>query len=1146
MPSWKKVITSGSDAILNSVIATGSLNTINRELIYNGQTVLDWDLHQLAANGVPSVEWDARQLFSSDASVAADWANRLLTYDNGNTAVYWNTGELVTNNDEVTLNWLNRYLRDDAGIEAVNWEHKSLNAFNGATSKTSINWASRSLYNENDKAVLYWSGSDQLILSASNLYAKGLITGSTSNVLTYNPTTGQVYYTASAALGGGGGPESDPIFTAWSGSAASRFAGTSSFALTASLAPNYVLNTATSSFVLNSQTSSMTVLSSSFALTASYVQNALTASFVTSSNVFGPYGRNSVISASYALTASYIANVSAGGNDTEIQFNSNGILAGTSSLLYYYASQSIVHGQNNRVRGQYNSVFGQYVTMSNNSTYSQAIGYNTSVDANYAHAEGSGSAATAQASHAEGVDTLAKKVGSHAEGLGTLANAPYQLTIGRYNSDIEANGDGAFIIGNGTSTAARSNFFEVVPDLNYMSSSGDFYNKEDVYFPGLPTTGSLPFVGIRPSDGRLYRVGKIVLGTGGVAVGSDAISGGKDTSAIGDQGFSIGDTTTATGTNAVSTGKDTTAVGSGTLTTGDTTTAVGDNSVATGKDTIAAGTSSLATGKSTVASGSNSVATGRDTIASGSNSLTAGSGSKADAENSVAFGKGTIASKEEQVVIGRYNTADTQSLFVVGAGTNDTNRKTIMKVDTAGARIDGTFIISGSSTFTNIGPAVFSGSIAQESNTATGTRAVALGFQSEASGLYSVAYGNQTTALGNYSFAGGTNTVASGTFAVALGAYTYAAQNASLAFGGFSRTEGLYSIAAGFRVTASANYQTVIGKDNIELSDIAAFIIGNGSNNTNRSNLLVASGDIVQITGSLQVTAGITGSLLGTAATASYVLNAVSSSFAATASFVNRLNQNVIVTGSVNISGSVTATSFTGSLRGHITTSSIDTREYKLINSAGVTQVNWETGVIGHPDTRSIDWVNKQLLAAGNTVAVDWANRNLLTSGSVLGLDWSDDTVSRARVYQRQELTTVKAESLSSTAYTYSGQAIEFSGYIHGSCVVGNLVYLGTDGTWRAVDAASGNSAYLLGIYLGTNSVLLEGDVVIDEVQNIDSPAPGRPVYFLEGDTTGMMSTTIPTSGIVRVVGHCYWNNVDTQSKNWILKFRPSNDWYEI
>ena len=53
-----------------------------------------------------------------------------------------------------------------------------------------------------------------------------------------------------------------------------------------------------------------------------------------------------------------------------------------------------------------------------------------------------------------------------------------------------------------------------------------------------------------------------------------------------------------------------------------------------------------------------------------------------------------------------------------------------------------------------------------------------------------------------------------------------------------------------------------------------------------------------QVTGSLNVSAGITGSLLGTATTASYVENSQ------TASYVNPLNQEVQITGSLNITGS--------------------------------------------------------------------------------------------------------------------------------------------------------------------------------------------------------------------------------------------------
>jgi hypothetical protein len=50
---------------------------------------------------------------------------------------------------------------------------------------------------------------------------------------------------------------------------------------------------------------------------------------------------------------------------------------------------------------------------------------------------------------------------------------------------------------------------------------------------------------------------------------------------------------------------------------------------------------------------------------------------------------------------------------------------------------------------------------------------------------------------------------------------------------------------------------------NITSSVQSAFILGNGTSNTNRSNLIFAAGNQVQITGSLNVSGSITGSLQG-------------------------------------------------------------------------------------------------------------------------------------------------------------------------------------------------------------------------------------------------------------------------------------------
>ena len=68
-------------------------------------------------------------------------------------------------------------------------------------------------------------------VSASNTFLQGLTNTAQSNVLTYNTSTGQVFYTASSAIGGGGGGDFVP--SAWTGSSASQFAGTASYASTA-------------------------------------------------------------------------------------------------------------------------------------------------------------------------------------------------------------------------------------------------------------------------------------------------------------------------------------------------------------------------------------------------------------------------------------------------------------------------------------------------------------------------------------------------------------------------------------------------------------------------------------------------------------------------------------------------------------------------------------------------------------------------------------------------------------------------------------------------------------------------------------------------------------------------------------------------
>jgi len=252
--------------------------------------------------------------------------------------------------------------------------------------------------------------------------------------------------------------------------------------------------------------------------------------------------------------------------------------------------------------------------------------------------------------------------------------------------------------------------------------------------------------------------------------------------------------------------------------------------------------------------------------------------------------------------------------------------------------------------------------------TSSGDYSHAEGFRTKASGSFSHAEGNSSFAIGSYSHAEGTSTQANGTNAHSEGQNTNAAGDGSHsegsntqasgdsshtegvgtnAIGGASHAEGESTLtigyashAEGYYTVASGSYQHVQGQYNQSSSAQSAFIIGNGTSDAARSNLVFASGSTFQITGSLNVTAGITGSLYGTssyattsltasnALTASYVQNAQTASYvtlAQTASYYdetdpifvsksgsfattgsNFFNGNQTITGSLNVTQGIT------------------------------------------------------------------------------------------------------------------------------------------------------------------------------------------------------------------------------------------------
>ena len=132
------------------------------------------------------------------------------------------------------------------------------------------------------------------------------------------------------------------------------------------------------------------------------------------------------------------------------------------------------------------------------------------------------------------------------------------------------------------------------------------------------------------------------------------------------------------------------------------------------------------------------------------------------------------------------------------------------------------------------------------------------GITTLASGLVSHAEGSLTTASGQVSHAEGVWTISSGDFSHAEGAYAQSIGSYSHAEGNSTQAIGTGSHAEGYLTIAAGNYQHVQGLWNVTSSISGAFIVGNGTDDSNRSNLIHAAGNEFQITGSLSISGSLT------------------------------------------------------------------------------------------------------------------------------------------------------------------------------------------------------------------------------------------------------------------------------------------------
>jgi hypothetical protein len=143
---------------------------------------------------------------------------------------------------------------------------------------------------------------------------------------------------------------------------------------------------------------------------------------------------------------------------------------------------------------------------------------------------------------------------------------------------------------------------------------------------------------------------------------------------------------------------------------------------------------------------------------------------------------------------------------------------------------------------------------------ATGASTLAQGSGSDATGDYSHAQGRGTIASGFASHAEGLTSIANGSYSHAEGRNTRAEGSYSHAQGRIATASGDYTHAGGYGTVASGNYQLVAGQFNISSSNSAAFIIGDGADANNRSNILFAGDNKIELNAAVTASGNISGS----------------------------------------------------------------------------------------------------------------------------------------------------------------------------------------------------------------------------------------------------------------------------------------------
>jgi hypothetical protein len=324
-----------------------------------------------------------------------------------------------------------------------------------------------------------------------------------------------------------------------------------------------------------------------------------------------------------------------------------------------------------------------------------------------------------------------------------------------------------------------------------------------------------------------------------------------------------------------------------------------------------------------------------------------------------------------------------------------------------------------------------------------------------------------------------------------------------------------------------------------------------------KNGLIVDQGGAT-ITGSVIATSGFTGSLQGTA---SWATNVVSASGVSTNI---QYNSNGLLTGNnrftfdgttVRISGGSLIITGSSTISG----SSIITGSLQVgVPGTNAAAIDSTVGTLSRGSVTTVDWVNRNLQDTSEVASVDWENKILQDASAATSIDWNSRVLYTPNGTTAFEYSTSADDIVASQLYIgnyTSGQVqrnlsenILYSGHtIQGTIDAGvspyDIMYLDTDGIWKALKNLPVVSTKMVGIEVDGN-ILIEGDMTVSDNGSVGtyvvSADHGLPVYL--SGTTGQLTTVVPGSDVIRIVGHIYYQN-PVSTNVWLMKFRPSNDW---